>query len=261
MPSLYAHYRFGIQMLRLMPGDICRTAKRNRPLFEVGLCGPDLFFFRRPMISGKGHRLGHGFHMQTGREFFSRACRNLRLESGEGGQAYLYGALCHFALDASCHPLVVKADRDGLASHRRIETEFDRYLMEVDGIRNPDQIHLTERMHLTGSQCATVSRCYPGTDKKMVRESLRTMTGVWKLLELPEGPGRRALIKTACACSEAFRDMIPEEIPDPLCAHLNLPLLERYQQAADGFPELLLKLSAHLTYNAPLGDGFEPIFG
>ena len=38
-------------------------------------------------------------------------------------------------------------------------------------------------------------------------------------------------------------------------------LLERYQQAALRFPELLLQLSAHLTYNAPLGEGFSPTFG
>ena len=38
-------------------------------------------------------------------------------------------------------------------------------------------------------------------------------------------------------------------------------LLERYRQAGEIFPDMLLKLIAHLQYNAPLGEKFDPIFG
>ena len=37
--------------------------------------------------------------------------------------------------------------------------------------------------------------------------------------------------------------------------------LERYRQAGEIFPDMLLKLIAHLQYNAPLGEKFDPIFG
>ena len=148
MPAAYAHYRFGAQMLGRMPADVQRTAKRNRRLFDVGLHGPDLFFFYRPVISTKIGRMGHKFHMQTGREFFSRVCRNLRLNPGEAGQAYLYGVLCHYVLDAHCHPLVVQADWEGPVSHSRIEAEFDRFLMGLDGIHPPKEMRLTKHMTL-----------------------------------------------------------------------------------------------------------------
>ena len=89
MSATYAHYRFGAQMLPRMPADLSRTARRHRRLFEVGLHGPDLFFYYRPGIPAKLRVLGHKFHIQTGREFFSRICRNLRLEPSEAAQAYL----------------------------------------------------------------------------------------------------------------------------------------------------------------------------
>ena len=79
MPAVYAHYRFGSQMLSTMPGDIRRSVKRFRRLYDVGLHGPDLFFYYRPMLTTRIQKLGARFHEQTGREFFSRVCRNLRL--------------------------------------------------------------------------------------------------------------------------------------------------------------------------------------
>lgn len=261
MPAAYAHYRFGAQMLGRMPADVQRMAKRNRRLFDVGLHGPDLFFFYRPVISTKTGRLGHKFHMQTGREFFSRVCRNLRLEPSEAGQAYLYGVLCHYALDAHCHPLVAQADWEGPVSHSRIEGEFDRFLMELDGIHPIKGIRLTKHMTLRNSECAVVSRFYPGTDKYTVGESLRGMANIRKIMELPEGPLRTAVIKTMGAGSATFRDMVLREETDGDCQHLNAPLLEKYQQAAKNFPEMLLQLGAHLTYNAPFGEEFSPIFG
>lgn len=261
MPATYAHYRFGTQMLRRMPADLGKTVKRHRNLFDVGLHGPDLFFFYRPTLSTKIGRLGHKFHMQTGREFFSRASRNLRLEPSEEGQAYLYGVLCHYILDAHCHPLVVQADWEGPVSHGRIEAEFDRFLMEKDGIHPPREMRLTKHMALTEPECEVVSRFYPGTDKKVIRESLWTMAKIRKVMELPEGPIRRAVTKTMCLGSDAFRDMMVREAPDPECKHLNAPLFDCYQQAGKVFPDMLLKLNAHLTYNAPLGEEFGPVFG
>ena len=258
MPTTYAHYRFGAEMLRSMPADVRGTAKRHRQLFDVGLHGPDLFFFYRPVFPGKVRRLGRKFHLQTGREFFSRACRNLRPEPSEGGQAYLYGVLCHYTLDALCHPLVVQADREGTARHMQIETELDRFLMERDGIR---ETHLAATMTLSDQACETVARFYPGADQRIIRESVRSMAKIRGILEMRSEPARRTLHKALAAGSETFRDMIPRESPDPQCALWNEPLWERYRQAAEAFPDMLLRLTALLTYNAPLGEKFDPVFG
>lgn len=261
MPATYAHYRFGTAMLRQMPADVSRTVKRHRRLFDVGLHGPDLFFFYRPMLKTNIGALGHKFHRQTGREFFSRVCRNLRMEPSEEGQAYLYGVLCHYVLDSQCHPLIVKRSQEGIASHSSIETEFDRFLLETDGKTPPDDMRLTKHMTLTARECAVAARFYPGAEAKHIRESLQSMVYVRKLLELPQGVLRNAVIKTMSASSETFRDMVVEAQPDPRCEALNQPLLDMYTQAARRFPQMLQQLGSHLTYNAPLGEDFVPNFG
>lgn len=261
MPATYAHYRFGAAMLGKMPADVSRTAKRHRRMFDVGLHGPDLFFFYKPALRTKTGKLGHKFHMQTGREFFSRLCRNLRLEPTEAGQAYLYGALCHYALDANCHPLVEKYSWEGIASHSRIEAEFDRFLMEMDGLQPPYGVNLTKHMTLTKPECGIVSRFYPGTEPGHIQDSLKGMVAIRKALDMPNTPMRTAVIKTISAVSETFRDMVVTPEPDPVCRELDQPLLERYRQAGRDFPEMLTQLGAHMTYNAPLGELFDPIFG
>lgn len=261
MPATYAHYRFGAQMLRRMPGDVCRTAKRHRRLYDVGLHGPDLFFFYRPACSTKIGRLGSKYHRQTGREFFARVCRNLRMEPSEAGKAYLYGILCHYALDSHCHPLVEQYSWEGIATHTRVETEFDRFLMEQDGRKPPCHMGLTGHMVLTQEETGIVSRFYPGAEAKHIRESLDGMVRIRKVLEMPKSPVRTLVIKTMSAGSETFRDMVTDGQPDAVCRELDGPLFERYSQAADVFPRMLLQLSAHLAYNAPLGAEFDPIFG
>lgn len=261
MPTTYAHYRFGAAMLGQMPADVSRTVKRHRRLYDVGLHGPDLFFFYKPMLDTRIGKMGSKFHRQTGREFFSRVCRNLRMEPSEEGQAYLYGVLCHYALDSQCHPLIIKRSQEGIASHSSIETEFDRFLLETDGKTPPDHMRLTKHMTLTARECAVAARFYPGAEAKHIRESLKTMAYVRKALELPQGAVRSAVIKTASAASETFRDMVITSQPDQRCEALNSPLLDAYTQAAQRFPQMLRQIGSLLTYNAPLGEDFAPIFG
>lgn len=261
MPATYAHYRFGAAMLSKMPADVSRTAKRHRRMFDVGLHGPDLFFFYKPVFSTKIGRLGNKFHRQTGKEFFARACRNLRLDPAEAGQAYLYGVLCHYALDTHCHPLVEQYSWEGIASHSRIEAEFDRFLMEKDGMQPPYGVQLTKHMTLTKPECEIASRFYPGAEASHIQESLKGMVSIRKALDMPNTILRTVVIKTMSAGSTTFRDMVAGAEPDPVCWELNQPLFERYERAAKIFPEMVLQLGAHLTYNAPLGEAFSPIFG
>ena len=261
MPATYAHYRFGAAMLSKMPADISRTAKRHRRLFDVGLHGPDLFFFYKPVFSTKVSRLGYKFHRQTGKEFFTRACRNLRLEPSEAGQAYLYGVLCHYALDSHCHPFIEKYSWEGIASHCRIEAEFDRYLMEADGLQPPYGVQLTKHLTLTKPECEIAARFYPAVEASHIQESLKGMVSIRKALDMPNTFLRTAVIQAMSAGSATFRDMVTGPEPDPVCFELDQPLLERYQQAGKTFPEMVQQLGAHITYNAPLGDLFEPIFG
>jgi len=261
MPSNYAHYRFGAAMLGVMPGDVRRTAKRYRRLYDVGLHGPDLFFFYDPLRRNPFSAMGRRIHHQSGREFFGRVCRSLRLDPSEEAEAYLYGALCHYALDAACHPFVVEQDKQGIADHFEIETEFDRFLLEKDGKIPPENQDLSMHLMLEPGDYAAVTRFYPDVTEKAVARSIKNMARITRLLAI-RGKVKRELVQNTLGLAGVeYRGFMMTAGPNPQCCALNEPLLKLYSRAQEQFPELLLQLCAHLTYNAPLGTDFTATFG
>lgn len=260
MPSTYAHYRFGVALLPTLPGDVRRTIQRFRRLFDVGLHGPDIFFFQPAFIKSSPRFLGIKFHEQSGKEFFQRVCRAVRLERSEAAQAYLYGILCHYCLDAVLHPFV-KQNVSENVTHLQIEAEFDRFLLETDGKVPPCAQDLSPHLKLTPGEWETVAKFYPPATARNVRDSLQNMARVTKMLAVPEGAKRSLMEKGLSALGNGFSDiMIPVE-PNPKCTQLNPALLARYNEAVERFPELLSQLQAHMTYSAPLEEEFAPIFG
>lgn len=261
MPSIYAHYRLGVALLPTFPGDVRRTIGRFRRLFDVGLHGPDIFLYYSPLLPTNVGSLGSKYHAQTGREFFQRVCRVARLEKSEAAQAYICGVLCHYALDSALHPFVKECvERDGVA-HGQIEVEFDRFLLERDGKLPPESQDLSPHLQLTPGECATVAKLYSPVTARQVQDSLRNMAYYVRLFATPEGARRTVLRKSMEMLNLPVRKMLMTTGPDPECAHLNAPLLEKYEQVVEQFPELLSQLQAHMTYNAVFGEEFTKIFG
>ena len=58
MPSNYAHYRFAAHMLPLLPGDVRRPVQRYRRLYDIGLHGPDIFYYYFPALKSSRAFLG-----------------------------------------------------------------------------------------------------------------------------------------------------------------------------------------------------------
>lgn len=261
MPSIYAHYRFGVAMLPGMPGDVRRTIGRFRRLFDVGLHGPDIFFYNLMLRNGTSDTPGSKFHRQNGRDFFQRVCRVARLEKSEAAQAYLYGVLCHYALDSVCHPLVKEQAALGPASHFEIEAEFDRFLLNLDGKCPPESQDMSPHIYLTPGECETVAKFYPGITARCVGNSVSSMARFAKLFATPTGPRRTVLRKGMEALGHNLSGLLMTVGPNPRCANLDHWLMEKYAVAAEKFPEMLVQIQAHLTYNGNLGEEFNDPFG
>lgn len=261
MPSTYAHYRFGVALLPTIPADARRTIQRFRRMFDVGLHGPDIFFYRAPLLKTSAGFLGVQYHEQTGQEFFQRVCRFVRLERSEAALAYLYGVLCHYCLDTSCHPFIKEQAEINNCGHLEIETEFDRYLLELDGKTPPHTQDLSPHLQLTPGECETVARFYPSANSAVIKSSLRDMTRIIKLLTAPEGPRRTLMEKGFLLVADDYSGLIMTTSPNPQCSHLNPLLLEQYKKALERFPEMLTQLQAHMTYSGSFGEEFDAIFG
>lgn len=62
MPSTYAHYRLGQDVLSRLTGNLERLAKENYDSFALGLHGPDLLFYYRPLTNNKTNAIGYAIH-------------------------------------------------------------------------------------------------------------------------------------------------------------------------------------------------------
>ena len=261
MSGNYAHYRMGIALLSAFPADTRRTIQRFRRLFDAGLHGPDIFLYHSLLIPTSVSALGVKYHSQTGREFFMRGCRVARLEKSEAAQAYVYGVLCHYALDSLMHPFIQEKAKKSGAVPTEIETEFDRFLLEKDGKIPPESQDMSRHLRLTPGECDTVAKFYPPVTSRQVQNCLRSMSMHLKVLATPEGTRRKALQTGIKAFGPHIAGQLMTIGPNEKCAHLNPELLELYEKAVADFPELLSQIQAHMTYNAVLGEEFTKIFG
>lgn len=50
MPSTYAHYRLGQEVLDNLTGGIKSTILNHKELYDIGLHGPDILFYYKPLF-------------------------------------------------------------------------------------------------------------------------------------------------------------------------------------------------------------------
>lgn len=260
MPGKYAHYRFGAELLKTLPPEIRRTVNRHRALYDVGLHGPDIFFYHNPARQTAAGALGKKFHHQTGKEFFTRACKRHRLEPNEAARAYLYGLLAHYCLDMLAHPVINHLTREGNPGHIELETEFDRYLLEKDGKLPPYAQDCSRHMVLNDAEAAEAAAFYPGATAGDVARAVKNMANVSRLLALPAGLPRKALDMGIHTVARKYRQFYMTEGPNPSCAHLDAELEAAYTEALARYPVLLKQIVAYLTCSVPLGSEFDPEF-
>lgn len=260
MPSSYAHYRFGTQVLPMMPADVRGPILRHRALFEIGLHGPDFLFYHDFIKKTPLGHLGTAYHEQSGQDFFSRACAQLRQNPSEAAFAYLHGLLAHYCLDSQCHPFVYAMTDDTDLGHSELETEFDRYLMARDGILKPHETNISRHMRLQKGEYAVVADFYPEITAKDAALCIRNMALAHRLLTLPTKAGHSAVVAFTRLAGGSTSGKVMSVGPDSKCDHLDKKLLELYEQALVKFPQLLEQLHHHMAYGEPLGDDFKANF-
>lgn len=256
MPSGYAHYRFGAQLLPALPREVREIISHHRGLYDVGLHGPDIFLYYDPIRKNRVTPLSKHYHSQTGGAFFGRFCRK---SLSEPELAYLYGVLAHYSLDALCHPLVYRCTREGTVGHLALETEFDRYLLDKDGKRPPHIQDCSRHIQLTEAECAVVAGFYPEATPREIAGSVRNMA--WSLRQLAKpGPVFRKIMTFVLGLTSQYSQLLMPEEPDPLCARWDGEMEELYHRALEGYPRLLEQITANLRSGRELGEDFTPPF-
>lgn len=238
MPSTYAHYAFGQAVLEKMPPAQKEIIQKHRDLYDIGLHGPDILFYYHPLKKNPISALGYAMHEQKGRLFFESAIKILQTKKvPDSHLSYLYGFLCHFALDAKCHPYVEKYVRTNHLSHTTIEVNFDRYLLENKGI-NPLKYHLSQHIQPSMKAGEIISPYFPQTTPQNIYTALRLMDFYHRLLHASFDSKRQILyLGIDLTKHSEFKDQVMTKKAHPQCElsnhHLNHLMHEAIYDACD----------------------------
>ena len=259
MPTTYAHYRFGQDVLERLPAERRQMLLAHRPLFDFGVHGPDLLFYYRPMAKNHVNRKGSSDHNRTGRDFFTEAI-GVTAAAGDRDAAwtYLCGVLCHFALDRTCHPYVGEKELDGV-SHSAIEASFDRYLMEKDGLDSLTH-DVTAHLHPSRATAKVIAPFYDGVSEEETYQAEKSMVFYLKAL-IATGPKRAALLGLMrLVRASRLGDLFVPYEQNPACIDSDRQLYQLYLEAVPLGAELIDQAANLLEGRGELGIGFDHTF-
>ena len=173
MPNYYAHLKFGAQVIRDLPGDLARVLEEEREAFDLGCLGPDPLFFYQVIRPNALRREGLRMHGRSAMPA-ARRLRQAIEEQVPMARGYGAGFLCHLALDSACHGYVYQKAAEGPVSHGALEGEYDRLLMQADGVDAMAGGHHLPRVSLPQVWQAA-ARAYEHASPRKVKQAYRSM--------------------------------------------------------------------------------------
>ncbi len=263
MPSTYAHFRFGQQVYHRLPEKLRSQIQPYKNLFDIGLHGPDLLFYYRPLIANRINRIGYAMHNQSGYAVFSRFGKIAsQSERPEAYLAYLYGFLCHFALDRECHAYIDEKIIKSGVRHAEIEVEFDRFLLIQDH-KNPLTQILTHHIQPSIANSKRISHFFPGVKVLQIQKAMHSMIFYNHLLIAPHTPKRKfiyALLR-ATGNDKEMHGLVMNRKPNPNCVDSNQKLYQLYHHAEEKAITMIMEYQDTLSGKLPWRDWYFYTFG
>lgn len=261
MPSIYAHNRFGRELLSILPEPANTYANKYRELFLIGLQGPDILFFYHPVFHNYVNRLGYRIHEWQGRKFFQSAARTIRARRHkEASLAYITGVLCHYALDVTCHPYIEHLVRTSSLHHSAIEGAFERALITEDGL--PYNALVTGSIHVSRANASVIRQFYGHTTGKQIITALRFMILCNDGLRMNDNLLKKAIFffLRLIGKYDSIAGMVITPVPNPIYAESDQTLRKLYEDAKPLACNLIQEFYASIESGAVLGSQFLPTF-
>ena len=263
MPTTYTHYRFGKDVMSALPRPLQKSIEVNRELFDIGLHGPDILFYYQVFSKNHVNGLGYKMHDQMADAFFKRAVEVIGASEDKGAaRAYIYGFICHFALDSECHKYIEKMIQVSGISHSEIEMELDRVFLTDDFI-NPVTYLGTKHIHPTLETAQVIAPFLEGITAEEVKQSLSSMVWVHKLLLAPK-PFKRKIVfggMKIAGMYDSMHGLVMSEQPNPACADYCQLLKKLYAGAVPLAASLILQYQKVLFHGEELQKRFHETFG
>lgn len=257
MPAVYAHDRFGRIVSEQIHGTLGELIQRYYPQFQIGLQGPDIFFFYMFNTPNKVVKYGNHLHEISAMPFFQEAVRVIRKKGRDSREyAYLLGFLCHFVLDSECHPYVEEMIEITGAQHLEVEEEFEKMLLRMDQ-QDPFSYPLGD---LIPADEDTVNALYPfyrqdsPITRKILRISLQDMKTVKRFFTAPQS-WKYHTINTLLKVTGKYpylKGLLHQRKDNPSCALSNEGLMQRFDDAVPVAVSLMEQLDHCIRTGAEL---------
>ena len=257
MPAFFAHHRFGEQVVMELPDELQEMIAQHKDAFQIGLQGPDIFFFYRPWEQNEVLDYGHHLHEVPARELFQHGMRN-----GRSSAAYVYmlGVVCHYALDAKCHPYVAQFELDNNVPHMEIESEFEKMLMRRDGL-DPFTYRTDLLIPTDENTSEAVYQFYDEFDAEKMQFVLRHMQHIKRILIEPrafrQAIGNKILNIIGLG---RYKPQMLQLKDNPICAESNDALYQLYENAISYAVALMCELDDCKQYDEPLSKEWDSTF-
>lgn len=263
MPSTYAHYRMGQEVRRALAGNPKLAVESYPELYLIGLHGPDILFYYHALTTDPVNQIGYGMHDRPGREFFEKAAEIIRQYGGEKAYlSYVYGFICHFALDVTCHGYIDEKIEASGVTHAEIEVEFDRMLMVRDGL-DPIRHKLTGHIVPSERNAKVIQAFFNGVTGEQVKKALEGMITYNNLLVAPSRL-KREMIYLLLRASGNYKEMhglLVNYRPNPDCEDSDDKLSRLYERAKKMALRLIGEYGAFILGHGALDPIYDYTFG
>lgn len=172
MPGFTTHYILGMKAYNDLPSNpLKHIISKYRWLYQLGLQGPDMFFYNIPILRHRDYRnVGSYMHEHHVSLFFQVYLKELiqipSKQQREQAMAYFCGYVCHYIGDYICHPYVYgriqyntdnpSAQHHGL--HAEVENDIDALLLRKYKKKKPSEFNQAATICLNGQEIQFLSR-------------------------------------------------------------------------------------------------------
>ncbi len=261
MPTTYAHYKFGMEVLKKLNGNIRKVIDDNIELYNIGLHGPDILFYFKPLKSNDISAMGHAIHKKEAKQFFENARNTMNLSNYyDASLSYTAGFICHFILDSQCHPYI--RQNENHFSHSEIEVELDRALM-IESNLEPLSFKPTAHINPSCQNSMIVSSFFTGVTAENIEKSLKSMKFYLNLLVAP-GRIKRSLISRALKAIgnyDSMIDLMMKYEPDENFKEINERLLYLFSDAIEPTASLIEEYCSNIKSSDDINQRFNKSFG
>lgn len=263
MPTTYAHYRFGKEVISALPRPLQGAIENHRELFDIGLHGPDILFYYKALMKNPVSEQGYDLHERMADIFFNQAAETIKTAAEPAAaRAYIYGFICHFALDSECHPYIEKMIQTSGITHSEIEMEFDRLLLCEDYI-NPVKYLTVRHIHPTAVNAEIIAPFFEGLSSDTIKKALKSMIFYHKVLLAPSPKKRRFLFGAMKLAKkyDTMHGMVMSETPNSACENYCQLLRRLYAGAVPLAAGLIIQYQRMLFEQKELPQRFHRTFG